>query len=170
MTKRGGWRDSYEQDVVHPAVARILTETGYKYQHEAPMPIRGKVDFLGMHIGDGHLFVVECKVKQSDFMDAVDQVLGYRDQFGVQVKAGLAFPVDAISDDMMERCQREELTLLQVPVPTLTKLSIEVPKEWLRPLRIAADKAGHQSLNTYIRDLLGQVVEAQKFATLRDAK
>lgn len=70
--------DYLETTDYHEIVARWLNANGFEYEHEVPMPILGRADFVATR--DGVTYVIECKLKATQ--GAVYQVMAYREQTG----------------------------------------------------------------------------------------
>lgn len=127
MNKRGGWRDSYEQDVVHPAVAKWLTDSGFIYEHESRLPYSGQVDFFAT---DGKLdIIVECKPNAFRLEKSVAQLLEYHRQFKPRVKPFLALPERSITHDV--RCYVEDNGLYLHPVAVPQMVYVNLTMEML---------------------------------------
>jgi len=116
-------KDMEEIRVVHPLVARWLTQNGYTYVHEYKMPDYGRVDFYATH-SDGHTLLVEAKF-YDDCVSAMFQIFGY----GVQISsAKLAIAAPSLSLRTKELAQKYNILAIEVGVETPENLAIETEK------------------------------------------
>lgn len=145
-----------EEDM-HSAVAIWLTDNGYAWQHEVNAPQSGRVDFIGVH-ADGTILVVEVKPNAYSFSDTVSQVLNYQQQFGSTATPAIAIPRRSATDGVVKTCEDLAIRLIEIDISGTVRISVDIPDDWTKELRVAAFEAGAQSVADYVRGLIAGVL------------
>lgn len=105
----------YEEEVVHPAVARWLIRFGYQFDHEVRTQQGGRIDFVARK--DDAILIVECKNDCSKIVKAVEQVQNYRQAYLPSASMAIAVPIDTITPEAMKKCHKRSIRLIGVDVP-----------------------------------------------------
>ncbi len=77
--------DSYEQNLLHPVVARWLTDSGYEWEHECNVGGMNRVDFVAVHNELPIVLIVEVKAEiraGGALLSVVRQMQRYMQPYG----------------------------------------------------------------------------------------
>lgn len=85
----------YENDVVHPATAKWLTDHGYAWEYEVLMPLKGRADFVAHK--DDKDFIIECKVSCDNFDLSIAQAKGYQEQYNPDALIMIVVPQECVT-------------------------------------------------------------------------
>lgn len=110
---------NYERDVVHPAIAKWLTDHGWQFEQEKQLSKQSRLDFLACN-ANGQFMIVEGKGNCESFGTTLKQILRYDQEYGKGVAhLAIAVPLHTITDRAVKDCNRLQIRLIGLDIPPI---------------------------------------------------